>query len=535
MHQQCSVTQEAEVANSKATLVVPDSVTDEVVDEIVEGVHQYNQRKREPTTEEKQRAAAMHILNELGKRRVKEDELLFEGTRFVLPKQYDGRVEEAIEFLMRWVAQQNKRHTFSRTFKYRPYDTAYAFLEVMKVLTGTQGLGVSTFDMFGNENPPEFVSINIDVNKTTQIPWGHIEFPMFKAEFEISYSKHEDFGLVGQLQVTAPKRQQAAMEAIFEMVEEYLNANSLYRGKAVNGHGMNPEFIDLSAVDPEKVVYSEEVLNDLDANIWAPIRYTEQFRNQGISIKRAVLFAGPYGTGKTLGCMLTAQQAVNNGWTFIQCRTGVDKPDEVMKMAALYQPAVVVVEDFDANSGTTTDVEISRLLEMLDGATRKGAEVVGLFTTNHPDKIQKGALRPGRIDAVIEIGGLDEAGFRKLIGITIGLDWLDKSVDWAKVAEAFDGFLPAFVKEAAERAQRYAMARNHGKPTKITTNDLLGAARGLRPQLDRMMGAKEGARPLTVNDLIRDEVEGVVTRTSLPGYGDFAVQPATLHNGGKKA
>ena len=54
-----------------------------------------------------------------------------------------------------------------------------------------------------------------------------------------------------------------------------------------------------------------------------------------------------------------------------------------------------------------------RLLEMLDGITSKGKEVIGLFTTNHLSRIQKGALRPGRVDAreiVRELERLDGLG-----------------------------------------------------------------------------------------------------------------------------
>lgn len=517
-------------------IVKSDTVDGELLDAFVQGVQNKQKAAKEPSPEEKVEAAMAHLLGELGRQRVKEDELLFQGTKFILPAQYDGNVLAAIQFLDSWRKNQAKKHTFNRVFKYRPFDVAYAFLEVMKELTGTQGLGVSKFTFFGEE-PPQFVTINIGPNKTAQVPWGHILFPMFEAEFNVQMTQDEDYGFVGLISVSAPKRNQAIMEGVFTLVERYLKEHSLYRGKAISGSSDNPEFIDLSTVDPKKVVYSQNVLAQLEANVWAPIRFTDAYRDQKVSIKRAVLFAGPYGTGKTLGCMLTAQEAVEHGWTFIQCRTGKDDPAIVMKTAELYAPAVVVVEDFDANLGTASAVDISRLLELLDGATNKGKEIIGLFTTNHIERIQKGALRPGRIDAIVEIDGLDQEAFQRLITITLGEEWIEKKVDWAAVATAFDGFLPAFVKEAAERAQRYTMARNHGQPGVIKTADLVAAAEGLRPQLDLMSGAKEGMRSDTLSEGIAKVVEGVVTRTNIPDFGNakLAVEPATLLNGAKQA
>lgn len=520
---------------SRNSVVKKDPDAD-VLNAVVASVQASQQDKKKPSQEKMVEEAIAHILGELGKQRVKEDELLFEGTQFILPAQYAGRPKDAISFLENWVRNQNKTHEFSREYPYRPFDVGYAFLEVMKELTGTKGLGVSTYSFFG-EQKPQFVSINVDVNKTTQIPWGSIGFPQYDATFHLGHTMNSEYGAVGVIGVECPKRHQAAMEGIFTLVERYLKQHSLYRGKAIYGNDMNPEFMDLSTVDPSKVVYSAKVLRHLEANVWTPIRHTDRLIEQGVTIKRSVLFGGPYGTGKTLGCLLTAQIAVENGWTFIQCRIGKDDPAQVMKTAQLYATdgagVVVVVEDFDANLGTSNKVDVSKLLEMLDGASNKGRQIIGIFTTNHVDQIQKGALRPGRIDAVIEIDGLDAEGFRKLITLTLDAKWMGSDIDWDAVAEAFDGFLPAFVKEAAERAQRYAMAENDGKPSVITTEDLVLAANSLRPQLDLMTEAKEGLQNRTLDTRIQELVEGVNNRTSLPGAGTFVVEPASLLNGAK--
>jgi ATPase family protein associated with various cellular activities (AAA) len=519
------------MANNSLALPEGGSFASEVLATIVEGVQNEKAKQKEKSQNEKIRDAISAMLAQLGGLTVPEDALVFEGSRFVLPEQYEGRIEDAIKFLVDTQKQQRQPHVIHRTFNYRPYDGAHAFMQVMRRITGTTGFGVTKMTIFGPDHP-KFITINTSYSDTLQVPWGAVAFPSYEAEFNVGYNHDEEKGILFHLSCTAPKQWRRHIEAIFTLVEEELKNGSIYRGKAVNG-AQHPEFLNLSNVDPERVVYSGEVLEQLGANVWAPIEFSNQMRALNIPLKRAVLFAGPYGTGKSLGAYLTAQKAVANGWTFIMCRTGKDDPAEVLKTAELYAPAVVVIEDVDVHTEGGSNLDISRMLEMLDGVTSKGVEVVALFTTNHLDRIQKGALRPGRIDAVIEIHGLDEAGFKKLVTLTVGAEYLDKKVNWADVAEAYEGFLPAFVVEAANRSQRYSMHRNGGKPGVMTTADLVNAAKSLRPQLELMEGAREGANRVTINDLLRKEFEGVFERASNSEIGGFEIEEATLLNGGR--
>jgi SpoVK/Ycf46/Vps4 family AAA+-type ATPase len=216
-------------------------------------------------------------------------------------------------------------------------------------------------------------------------------------------------------------------------------------------------------------------------------------RRNNIPLKRAVLVEGPYGTGKSESGRLTAKEAVENGWSFILCRPNRDNLNEVLQTAQLYAPAVVWYEDLDVIGQGHSDQQISRLLDSLDGITAKGVEVLAGFTTNHVDKLQKGVLRPGRLDAVIHVGGLDEAGYEKLVRVTVPEELLG-DVDFSTVAVSFKDFLPAFAKEAIDRSMRYAISRNQGSPAPINTEDLVAAADGLRPQLELMNDAQEGVK-----------------------------------------
>lgn len=516
--------------SNRDLMLSPNDLPSSLVASLLQTVQDEKDNARKPNKEQQLRDAISAMLGKLGGLTVQDDALLFQGEKFVLPSQYEGRIDSAIDFLVNYKKQQEQPHVIRKTMKYRPYDGAHAFMQTMKMITGTTGFGVTKMTFFGPKHP-EFIDIKTDYHTSTQVPWGDVNFPSYQAEFNVGFT-HDDSGAVFHLSCTAPRKWRKHIEAIFGVVEKYLSEHSIYRGKAIDG-AEHPNFLNLDTVDPEKVIYSQEVLDQLAANVWVPVQYADTVRALGDPLKRAVLFAGPYGTGKSLGAMLTGQKAVANGWTFLMCRPGKDDPATVLKTAELYAPAVVVIEDVDAYTSGGSQVDISKMLDMLDGVTNKGTEIIALFTTNHLDKIQKGALRPGRIDAVVEIKDLDTQAFRKLVQITVGTERLAKDVDWEAVAAAFDKFLPAFVVEAARRSQRYSMARNEGKPGIMTTTDLVNAADSLRPQLERMDEAKEGANRLTFEDQFRGVVENVIGRTYNSQIGGFDVEEATLLNGAK--
>jgi len=451
------------------------------------------------------REKMLEALDRIGAKTIGEDGLVFQGTKFVLPSTMNGRVDDAIAYLMEYKETQETEFSFSRHFNYRPWDGAAAFDRAMKRVFGTAGVGKSIQTMFG-KIPPQYKTIAVGPNQEAQVPWGRVGFSPIEAEFTLGATRVENFGVVFQLHVSAPRKYRTHIEAFFQVVDQELRTGSIYRGKAITGGG-EPNFLDTDAIDPDKVVYSPDTMVQLDTNMWSLLRYTDNMRKNGITLKRAVLVEGPYGTGKTLAGMLTAKEAVANGWTFILARPGQDDLMEVLETAQLYAPAVVWYEDIDTIGKGHSDMQISRLLDVLDGITNKGTEVLAGFTTNHAHKIQKGVLRPGRLDAVIHIGHLDADGFQKLVRTTIPKGQLGE-VDFDAVGKAFDGLLPAFAKEAINRAMQYSMARNAGELGVITTEDLVHAADGLRPQLAMMEAAQEGVKEHTLDTTFRQLFSG---------------------------
>lgn len=362
------------------------------------------------------------------------------------------------------------------------------------------------------------ITINTDVNTQEQIPWGRFGLPALPGVwFETFMHEHDEYGSLFGVSARGPKKFAAQVQGVFKIIEDELEENSMYRGKAFDGQSM-PEFVDLTGVNPDSVVYSHDVMTQLEVNIWSQLRHTEAFEQAGMPLKRAVLVHGPYGTGKTLAAVLTGQEATANGWTFIKGRPGRDDLAFVMQTARLYQPAVVFYEDVDqiADGAVTSESGISRLLDDFDGISAKGTRILCVLTTNHADRIHKAMGRPGRLDAMIEIGALDMDGTRKLVTSCVG-DRLADDIDWDAVFASCDGFMPAFVTEFARRSWRYGMWRTGGEDTNFTivTDDLVQSADGLRPQFTLMNNAKDRhERPLleealgtVVQKVVRDNLD----------------------------
>lgn len=424
-------------------------------------------------------------LHELGRGQMSDDQFVYGADdKFTLPARYEQDPKSAVVALAKLVDAQEKRTDVNRTFLYRPWDGAAAFARALYAVFGTAGIGLSTFTFFG-EKPPQIMTVPTGPSETdnVQVPWGKVELPVLETVFVLGATMDKDNGMVFTLTANTPKRNKAKVEGFYTMVGDELKNRSIYRGKSFYGTSADdmPVFLDPNKLNPADVIYSDDVMIQLQGSVWAPIEHASALKAEKRALKRAVLLAGEYGTGKSLAGNLTAQRANANGWTFIHVRPGKDNVLEALQTAKLYQPAVVFVEDVDSESRKGDDMRL--MLEAFDGITAKHTDIVVVMTTNHPDKIHPGMLRPGRMDAVIKFEGLDRAGVEALFRRVTG-DRLASDVDWNAVHVAVVGFPPAYLKEVAGRAVLYQLSSGSKK---ITTSDLVGAAHGLRDQLDLMV------------------------------------------------
>jgi hypothetical protein len=401
------------------------------------------------------------------------------------------------------IAAEEEYNDFSRAYRFRPYDGAVAVNKVLRNLYG-QVLGKKTWI-----SDPQMVSVEVAPGIHSTVPWGLLQLPPTfgaKAGLNIGSTRDAIYGTVLHLGVSAIKRAQPEVEAIFDLVEKELNEHSIYRAQAVTASEL-PTFIDVSNVRENDIVFAEITARRLDFRLFSVIEKEHIYIDKGDDGKKIVWLYGDYGVGKSETAKLLAKRSVEHGWTFVHVRPGVDSWDHALQMARQYAPRVVVfVEDAESITGTDNASQVSKMLDQLDGTEAKLLrQTLFVFTTNFIDKVQKAATRPGRADAIIRLGNLDRAGCEKLAHVELG-DMLAADVSYDEVYAAMGGAVlaegglpeldergkfifkpeadltPAFMRQAFNTA-KMAAAIHRGPRHKVTTADILDGITDLQEQL----------------------------------------------------
>lgn len=426
----------------------------------------------------------------------------------------------------------DQRENFSRVFKYRPWDGAYALVQVLSKFFGTTGRGVPIKTMFGTQ-PPRQVEVEISLDETVQVPWGNIEFSPFEGMLMLGTSEDSEYGMLFELTVSCPKRFGASVAGFFKAIEHQLQTESIYKGKSVrtskSGDGID-EIRFISTSEDPTIVYNEDVMAALHNTVWGVIQNAELLKADGRKTNNRVLVHGPYGTGKSECGKITGKVANKNGWTFLKFESSkgtLDDLDRTLATARLYSPAVVMIEDIDTYASNPDPNYQSRLSNMFDGLGSKGDQVMILMTSNRAAEFSKGMLRAGRIDRMIEIGALDRAATEDMIRRVIGEERLEKEIDFDKVWDALADFEPAFVRQTFDQAATAALIRTGQRDFKLGTEDFVSAATILRPQHDMHRDKSDKREGFSIEEWVRDQVvaahtKHLVERVELSGEVDVS-------------
>lgn len=472
----------------------------------------------------------------------------------IIPSVLSVREGESLPGVAKWlnsyIISQEAEMVFELppTIKCRPGDGAVAVNDLLKHIWGMASKGLPQQTMFGTK-PPTETSVQVGPNEYRSVPWDLIDFPKLEGEMFLGQKIDPTYGPLFHAWVKCPKKYKNQMDGFWKLLEQWLKENSIYKGKALRGVGKvdsqgnfdHPEFLEPYAVDPNKVAYNQEVFEGLRASVWGPIRTASLQRAAGLKLNRKTLLFGGYGGGKSLAGALTSRTAVNNGWTFIQAKTGEEDLGKVLKTAELYAPAVVMIEDIDTLIDNDPK-EMSKLLEMFDGVSSKNKEVMVLMTSNHVEAMSKGMMRVGRIDSALEIGHPDTTSIRRLLkanfevmepyandedhGVYEAMSkqisatdlimptgtLLADDIDFEAIYEAMADYETAFIMGTFNLAKSNAIIRSESLQFKLTTEDFVIAANTLRSQHDTHRNAADRPTVETVgvafSDLVRQAVRG---------------------------
>lgn len=263
---------------------------------------------------------------------------------------------------------------FDRVFEFHPSDGAVGLNTVLKELFG-----------WADMKWPTYISIDVGVGEQVSVPWGKLQLPgihgilmMGKVggDFNPQTSKWEPERF--RLNAETCKRDLPKLEIIADLLDGWVKQHSIYRGKAID---CARKFVDLSKIDPADLTFGPDVQAQIETSIFTPLEHAALCTEAGIPLKRGVLLYGPPGCGKTLTAYATAVKATKANWTFLYGRPQ-DNIAELIAFADQYQPAVVFMEDIDAEiSGEKRTARVNEILNVVDGLISKNRQMMLILTT----------------------------------------------------------------------------------------------------------------------------------------------------------
>lgn len=379
-------------------------------------------------------------------------------------------------------------------FDYHPHDFAAAFTEVVTKKFGPDAIRGAKDGWFSRRGNVQYMNIPVGYKKDRRVVNGPVEIRGIRGVIAAQ---------MNVLGAHIPRNQTGKVEALVTDIRKHLEARSIYRGKALSAsadpEGFDLEYLDLSGVDRDDLVFSPRVWRELEDNIWTLIHNRDAWRKRGVKIQRKVLLAGKHGVGKTIAALVTAKMGNPLGWTYIQIEPSL-QPSAIIEVMLEYSrnsdPVILNIEEFDREEREGNDHAIGHLLSAIDGAMSKSREMIVLMTTNFPGKITAGMNRPGRIDKMINF---DEFGPDEIIALirkNVPDGYLAEHIEWAGVTEACKGYAASFVREVGVRAtfKAHSAAGESGSPL-VSQEMLIEVARDLKRQHDASQRDGAGFHP----------------------------------------
>ena len=418
----------------------------------------------------------------------------YQGNQITLPVDPEKMpLREAVKALQRLAEDEERLMDVVEIIDSYPLDAAVALMRAIQQKYGWAS-PVPTQGFFGPE-PPRMLMVKTgpEETDTIQVPWGAFKLPNVENPVETHYHRHQG-RFVLLIKGSIRKKHVHILKELCDLTRQILVQTSIYKGKAVrleqDSEGLvdlmtPPAFLHTKHIRREELILTDVTQSLVTVNLFTPILHTQACRDYGIPLKRGVLLEGPYGTGKSMISAIVSQLCVENGWTFVLIgrASGLAM---ALEFARRYEPAVVFAEDIDRVL-EERDEDANEILNVLDGVLSKGSEIMVVLTSNFPEKIDRAMLRPGRLDAVIQIEAPDAKAVQKLIRL-YARDRIEPETDLTEVGETLAGQIPATIREVVERSKLAMIAR--GGQHIVNGQDLLVAANGMVRHLGLLNSSK---------------------------------------------
>ena len=445
----------------------------------------------------------------------------FVVNRFLKPFVKAQNFKDLIVALKRAMDSEEQEVNVSEFVKGFPFDCLRAMQMAMEQIFGwSKAVG-------GFFNPP-VLSIQTGIDQTENVTFGSFQPPQLEGgTIQIGFHDYDSIHISANIK----RKFEPAFREVVTLARKLAKEQSIYRGKAVqldlsyleagdNWFNHQPTFIDNSKeVD---LVLPRVTEFELETSVWGLLRNTEAFRKNGIPVKHGLLLKGTFGTGKTLISYRTSQIAGENGWSYIYLKT----PSQFVaahRLAQFIAPVVLFVEDVDAIAGGNRDAEMNQILETLDGVAAKGQEVITVFTTNFPEKINPAFMRSGRMDTQIELTPFDADAAARFVKL-VEHGCLELEADYEAIGEAFAGLVPADITEGINKAKRAAIAvTGRDIDHAVSTDQMVSAGQFMQKQKGVKHEVNEAEEKLeTIRQAFAITREGVENRLAPKSKARFA-------------
>jgi len=278
--------------------------------------------------------------------------------------------------------------------------------------------------------------------------------------------------------------------------------------KMVEPSAMREVLINKPNVKWSDVGGLEKAKEKLRELVELPLLRPDLYKHAGIKPSKGVLLSGLPGTGKTLLAKAVANEANANfisvkGPELVSKWVGESEKHirEIFKKARQVAPAIIFFDEFDSISklrgsgmNDSTEKIVNQLLTELDGVEEL-EKVVVVAATNRKDLIDPALLRPGRIDAIVELGIPDDKTREEIFKVHMKEMPLDKSVKVLDYVGKTSGWTGADIEAICRNAGIIAIKRVYSSKKKmdlkITKDDFDKALKEVAGSLGKDVGSEE--------------------------------------------